>query len=213
MEYSASTALRRSEGGSERLSAERRSVPPVPAVPDGTAPDGTAPDVRAELLLAERESLHRFITGLIRQDPYHVEDIVQETLLRAWQAGDSLDWHDRPIRLWLFRVARRLVIDDWRKDRTVPVGIAAEGFPAADAVADRTAQVLDRQVLVESLRSLDRVHQEAVVRVHLLGQSGVDAARALGIPGGTLKSRTHYGVQALRRHLADRGVLARGVAS
>ncbi|MGV9263302.1 sigma-70 family RNA polymerase sigma factor [Kitasatospora sp. NPDC003701] len=202
MEYSDPTAHRRPEGGPERLSAEGRSVPDPPG-----------PDRRAELLLAERESLQRFIAGLIRQDPYHVEDIVQETLLRAWQAADGLDWDDRPIRLWLFRVARRLVIDDWRKDRTVPVGIAAEGFPAVDAAADQTAQVLDRQVLVESLRSLDRIHQEAVVHVHLFGQAGADAARALGIPGGTLKSRTHYGVQALRRHLADRGVLARGVAS
>ncbi|MFJ9951302.1 sigma-70 family RNA polymerase sigma factor [Kitasatospora sp. NPDC091207] len=203
MEYSASTVHRRADGGSEPLSAERRTVPPAPHCSDR----------RAELLLAERESLHRFVTSLIRQDPHHVEDIVQEALLRAWQAADTLDWQDRPIRLWLFRVARRLVIDDWRKDRAVPVGIAAEGFPAADPVADPTAQVLDRQVLVESLRSLDRIHQEAVVHVHLFGQAGVDAARALGIPGGTLKSRTHYGVQALRRHLTDRGVLARGVAS
>lgn len=181
------------------------------ASPAGPGSDGTSDPVpRAELLLAEREALHRFISSLSCQDPQRAEDIVQEALLRAWQAADTLDWEDRPIRLWLFKVARRLLIDEWRKDRAVPVGIAAEGFPTTGVrtVADPAGQVVDRLLLVESLRSLDHIHREAVVHVHLLGQAGADAARAIGIPGGTLKSRTHHGIRALRRHLDARGVVA-----
>ncbi|MFB7382673.1 sigma-70 family RNA polymerase sigma factor [Kitasatospora purpeofusca] len=164
----------------------------------------------AELLLAEREVLFRFISGLSDNDPHRAEDIVQEAMLRAWQAAEALDWDSRPIRLWLFTVARRLLIDEWRKNRAVPVGIAVEGFPApvaADA-ADPSDRILDRLVLVDALRSLDRIHQEAVVHVHLLGRPGAEVARAVGIPVGTLKSRTHHGVRSLRRHLADRGVVA-----
>ncbi|MCX5214959.1 sigma-70 family RNA polymerase sigma factor [Kitasatospora sp. NBC_00240] len=203
--------MERTAGPTHRASASQSE--PSGGVRPGAVAAPPAPERRAELLLAERERLQRFVTSLARHDPHQVEDIVQETLLRAWQLADRLDWSDLPIRMWLFRVARHLLIDGRRKDRAVPVGIAAEGFPDQAPVADQTAQVLDRQVLVDSLRSLDPIHREAVVHVHLLGRAGPDAARLLGIPGGTLKSRTHYGVQALRRNLADRGVVAHGIAS
>ncbi|MEV4614909.1 sigma-70 family RNA polymerase sigma factor [Kitasatospora sp. NPDC049258] len=198
MEYRAGAALRPPD-----------RLPPPPDTPI----ERTGAERCAELLLAERDALQRFVGGLVGGDQHHAEDIVQETLLRAWQLADRLDWHDLPIRMWLFRVARNLLIDGWRKDRTVPVGIDAEGFPDRAPVSDHAAQVLDRRVLVDSLRSLDPIHREAVVHVHLLGRTGADAARALGIPGGTLKSRTHYGVQALRRHLAAQGVVPRAMAS
>ncbi len=203
MEQSARAADRSPDSGPHSSRPALRAVAPTPPGPERCA----------ELLLAERESLGRFVGKLVSHDPHQAEDIVQETLLRAWQQADQLDWSDLPIRMWLFRVARHLLIDGWRKDRAVPVGIAAESFPDPAPVRDHATQVLDRRILVDSLRALDPIHREAVVHVHLLGRTGADAARSLGIPGGTLKSRTHYGVRALREHLADRGVVARGIAS
>ena len=77
----------------------------------------------------QRAALHRYVTRLVAPDLHQAEDIVQETLLRAWQHADQLDWAERPIRQWLFRIARNLVVDAWRKDRSVPIGIAADLFP------------------------------------------------------------------------------------
>lgn len=169
---------------------------------------GSTADRRERLLLGERDSLHRFVTGLAGHDPHHVEDVVQETLLRAWQFADRLDWRDRPIRMWLFRVARNLLIDGWRKNRTVPIGISAADFADLTPAPDQSAQAVDRCVLVDALRSLAPAHRETVVHVHLLDRTGEDVARILGVPGGTVKSRTHHGLRLLRRHLTAHGVAA-----
>lgn len=160
------------------------------------------------LLLAERDSLRRFVTGLIGRDPHTVEDVVQETLLRAWQLAPLLEWRERPIRMWLFRVARNLVADRVRRNRAVPIGVTPDDFAAATtaSVPDHAEEVGDRHVLVEALHALAPAHREAVARVHLLGQTGEDVARALGVPRGTVKSRTHHGIRALRDELGARGL-------
>jgi RNA polymerase sigma-70 factor (ECF subfamily) len=176
--------------------------------PSGAPESGSTVDRREELLLGERDSLHRFVASLAGHDPYHVEDVVQETLLRAWQLADRLDWRDRPIRMWLFRVARNLLIDGWRKNRTVPVGISIADFADLPVVPDQATQAVDRCVLVDALRSLAPAHREAVVHVHLFDRAGEDIARILGVPSGTVKSRTHHGLRLLRRQLAARGIAA-----
>jgi RNA polymerase sigma-70 factor (ECF subfamily) len=179
----------------------------VPEPPGATPSESTA-SLRAKMLAAERERLHRFVASLAGDDPYHVEDVVQEALLRAWQLADRLDWRDRPIRLWLFRVARNFIIDGWRKDRDTPVGISAADFPPTLAAPDQVSQAVDRCVLVDALRTLAPAHREAVVHVHMLGSAGEDVARLLGVPRGTVKSRTHHGLRLLRRQLGEHGVAA-----
>ena len=171
--------------------------------PAESRPDRESPQAERweRLLLAERDSLHRFVTSLAGHDAHLVDDIVQETLLRAWQAARHLDWRERPIRMWLFRVARNLLIDDWRRSRAVPVGVAAADFAAPPVMPDAAARALDRRLVVDALRSLPAPHRDALVYVHLLDWTGDAAARALGVPCGTIKSRTHHGLRMLRRRL------------
>jgi len=160
-----------------------------------------------ELCLAERDSLRRYVTSLLGRDSHAAEDVVQETLLRAWQLAQRLDWQHRPIRMWLFRVARNLVVDLYRREsRTIAVGIAPADFGEAVTEPDFADQVAERRLLVGAMQALSPMHREVVARVHLLGQRGEDVADALGVPLGTVKSRTHSGVRAIRAELLGRGV-------
>ncbi|GII42038.1 sigma-70 family RNA polymerase sigma factor [Planotetraspora phitsanulokensis] len=176
--------------------------------PSGVTTTSSAAPSWTDVLVAERDRLHRFVTSLAGHDPYHVEDVVQETLLRAWQLREELDWRERPIRMWLFRVARNLVIDGWRKDRVTPVGISAADFPEPLAVADPATLAVDRHMLVDALRGLAPVHREVVVHVHMVGTAGAEVARLLGVPRGTVKSRSHHGLRMLRRHFEGRQAAA-----
>ncbi|MGW6196256.1 sigma-70 family RNA polymerase sigma factor [Kribbella sp. NPDC055110] len=156
-----------------------------------------------ELCLAERESLRRYVASLLGRDTHAVEDVVQETLLRAWQLAERIDWQDRPVRMWMFRVARNLVIDHHRRaGRAVPVGLGATELEEPRSQPDPAEQVIDRRVLVEVLQRLSPAHREVVARVHLLGHAGEDVAAVLGVPIGTVKSRAHNAVRQIRAELA-----------
>ncbi|MFJ3927461.1 sigma-70 family RNA polymerase sigma factor [Streptomyces sp. NPDC090022] len=151
-----------------------------------------------------RALLMRFASRLTDGDRYRAEDIVQETLLRAWKrppaavpAGD-----DERLLAWLYTVARNLAVDMHRRDRAVPVGTLPPQLlnrPADGDIADR---VVDRQVVRRALARLSDEHREVVVRVHLCDRPGHETAREIGVSPGTVKSRTHYALRALRRELA-----------
>ncbi|MEI6622857.1 MAG: sigma factor, partial [Actinomycetes bacterium] len=73
-------------------------------------------------------ALLSYVTGLVGGDRQRAEDIVQETLLRAWRHPDVLDRRGgRSVRAWLFTVARNLAVDSFRARSARP----AETFTAA----------------------------------------------------------------------------------
>lgn len=103
---------------------------------------------------------------------------------------------------WLFTVAHNLAVDAHRRERAVPVGPAPAEALARPAGADMADAVVDRRVITQALCRLTPEHRDALIHVHLLDCSGAEAARAMGIPPGTVKSRTHYALLAMRRELA-----------
>lgn len=149
--------------------------------------------------------LWRYVVSLTNR-PADADDIVQETLLRAWRKPDLLEDDVGSMRGWLFTVARNLVIDRARSARRHQEVPSAQMDEEMDLSADRVEQLFDQMLLTDALDSLADHHRDVVIRAFYGGLSTAQLASELGIPEGTVKSRLHYGLRALRLALQERGV-------
>ena len=144
--------------------------------------------------------LHSYVLRLLGGDQYKAEDVVQEALLRCWRT-QSLDG-GQTMRPWLFRVARNLVVDEYRARMARPQEV--DGSAWLDellAKRDDVDQLLSSMVLRKAFRTLSPNHREVLYETYYTGRSTREVALALGIPSGTVKSRLHHAVRALRMAL------------
>ena len=116
-------------------------------------------------------SLLAYATRLTN-DRAAAEDIVQETLFRAWRNADSLRRHPAALRAWLFRVARNLVVDHMRATRRRPQEVTAttEQVPT---VTDHADEVLTSVEVNRALELLSPSHRMILVEVYLRGRRRV----------------------------------------
>jgi len=145
-------------------------------------------------------------------DRQAAEDIVQETLLRAWTHPAALDPAKGSVRAWLFAVARNLVIDAARARAARPREVAAErlGEDWAASVPDPGEDAFERSLdalqVAQVLEQLSPEHRSVLVETYYRGATVAEAAKTLGVPPGTVKSRTYYALRALRSACAERGL-------
>jgi RNA polymerase sigma-70 factor (ECF subfamily) len=148
-------------------------------------------------------ALWGYALGLTGGDRGRAQDIVQETLLRAWRNPRVLDPARGSPRPWLFTVARRIAIDEWRAARGRPETLT-DHIPE-QPVSDPADQIVDRHLVAMALRRLSKDHQNVLRECYFRGSTVEQAARTLGIPPGTVKSRTHFALRALRLALDELG--------
>lgn len=149
--------------------------------------------------------LYRYCLRLTGQDHGRAEDVVQETLLRAWRHLPQLDQAHGSARAWLFTVARNIVIDQWRSRRPNVEFVTAE-VPEPEDVLDQTDRLLQGWLVAEALSRLSADHRAVIIECYYRDGSVADAARRLGVPEGTIKSRTHYALRELRLALEEMGM-------
>lgn len=137
-------------------------------------------------------------------DRGQAEDLVQETVLRAWRHADQLVGDGRPLRPWLFTVLARLAADRRRARQSRPVEMGGELLAELPA-ADELDRALEAWQVADALASLSADHRTVLLETYYRGRTVADAADALGIPVGTVKSRSYYALRALRLALEERG--------
>jgi RNA polymerase sigma-70 factor (ECF subfamily) len=169
-----------------------------------TRGDGGESGLRA-LYDAHALALLGYAVRLCDGDRARAEDLVQETLVRAWRHLDVLDPSAAPVRPWLFTVVQHLAVDAYRARRARPPEVGEAAFAVVPAM-DELEGTLDRIVVVDALSALSPEHRAVIVETYYRGRTVADAARVLGIPPGTVKSRCHYALRALKLALAERGV-------
>jgi RNA polymerase sigma-70 factor, ECF subfamily len=176
---------------------------------DGLSPaSGVRCDGDAALRALYAEHGHAVLAyaeGFTR-DRGRAEDIVQETFLRAWRHLPRLLADERPIRPWLLRVARRLLIDASRAARARPA--LSDDDDTEPTVDGGLEQLLDQTILADAMQRLSPAHQQIVIETFFLGTPMHVTAARLGVPPGTARSRLHYALNRLRQQLESGRVAA-----
>jgi RNA polymerase sigma-70 factor, ECF subfamily len=167
-----------------------------------------SPDVVMQRLHDEHAgALWGHCLRLTNYDRARAEDVCQETLLRAWRNASLLDEGQGSVRAWLFTVARNIVIDESRT-RRARSEFPVDEVPEPGQVDDRSDELLMTWVVADAVTHLSVEHRAVLQECYFNGRSVADAARRLGIPEGTVKSRTHYALRALRLALEEMGVVS-----
>jgi RNA polymerase sigma-70 factor (ECF subfamily) len=126
------------------------------------------------------------------------EDVVQEALVRAWRNPQVLTNGKGSTRGWLLTVVRNLVIDRMRAKQARPMEVAES--PDQPAVERDHADSVATAVTVRAaMDTLSDDHRGVLEQLYFQGRSLGEAAAALGVPPGTVKSRSYYALRALRR--------------
>ncbi|MFI9328614.1 sigma-70 family RNA polymerase sigma factor [Kitasatospora sp. NPDC052868] len=184
------------------------SAPPVPAALPLAATARTAarptldPGTLAELYRLHGGYLLRALQRVTNGDRGKAEDILQETLLRAWQHPDAIAAGPEQSRPWLFTVARRIAIDHYRMAAARAQEVSGDMLEDRPLAADPYEEVVALRDIEQVLEQLQPHHREVLVELHLKDRSVLEAAERLGVPPGTVKSRNFYAIRALRPVLA-----------
>jgi RNA polymerase sigma-70 factor, ECF subfamily len=134
------------------------------------------------------------------------QDVVQEVFLRAWRRADTFDPSVASLRVWLFAIARNLVVDEVRRVAVRPWRRGLTDTPPEGPVDGADRAVVDSWLVEEALRRIRPEHREAIVQTYLRGRPYAEVAAELGIPIGTVRSRVFYGLKALRLTMDEMGV-------
>jgi RNA polymerase sigma-70 factor (ECF subfamily) len=178
--------------------------------------DGAPPDSVADGELIQRagkgdrgalEALYgryaRAVFGLALRrlgDRGRAEDAVQETFVSIWRAARTYDPARGPGAPWLFAVARNAIVDRSRARNEPPVDVPEEA--STESGPEERAELAWTQWRVHrALEDLPEHEREVISLAYWRGLSQSEVATALGIPLGTVKTRTRSALQRLSRIL------------
>jgi RNA polymerase sigma-70 factor, ECF subfamily len=166
-------------------------------------------DVREERVReafeANARPLRSYLRKLSHGSHEAAEDLLQETMLRAWRRVDDLPGSEESMRRWLFTVARNLAIDAARARQTRPVEVCGEDVTWVGVADDALDPVLERERLREALLRLTAEQRAVLVSLYYGDLSVAQTAARLGIPPGTVRSRAFYALRSLRQLLDQPG--------
>ena len=136
----------------------------------------------------------------ILRDRYAAEDAVQEAVVRCWRDMKGLRDPDR-FEAWLYRLVVNASRDHTRRQRRalndgglLPPDLRARG--------DDYATLVEHDALEGAFRTLSADHRIVLLLAHYAGYSAPEIAAILSVPTGTVYSRLHYAMRAMRAALA-----------
>ena len=150
------------------------------------------------------------ISMKIVSDQALAEDILQETFWRVWQSASTYQSQLGPFTGWLFRIARNLSIDAYRRRNVRPQAfLSADGSdpildetPDPDTdVAEQAQSILTNRQVRKALASLPGVQRQVIEMAYFYGMTRQEIAEATGEALGTIHTRARLALQKLRGEL------------
>jgi len=135
------------------------------------------------------------------------EELVQETFVRLWRRASQYDADRGSVATFVFTIARRIAVDLWRRPSSRPFQPEAEEGQEGDVPADPVEAILVNLTVRDALDSLSDAHREVLELSYRHALTQTEIAGRLGIPLGTVKTRTYHALRALKSALEERGGL------
>jgi RNA polymerase sigma-70 factor (ECF subfamily) len=169
----------------------------------GTSPVGsTTSHARFDALVVPEIPVLWRAAYAITRDAFEAEDLVQDTLLRAYRFLDNFD--GRHIRAWLLTILRNTHVNRNRRRRPSLLrsgDVPETASPKTPSAEDETVRDQFNGAIDAALQSLSPKYARVVELVDIAGLTYEEAAAALGVPKGTVMSRLHRARRQLRRAL------------
>lgn len=198
--------------GSYRIPAS--AVATLFAVPDSSTTELTQQEAFDTYVVPEIEVLYRVARSITR-NPTDAEDLVQDTMLRAYKA--ILRFDGRHPRAWLLTIMRNAQINRVRRKRPE---LLRDPDAAMEQLADESSDDAGPERLVvetefdaaveTAVNTLPEKFRDVVELVDIQGLSYQEAADILGVPTGTIMSRLHRARTRIRKHLESSGAFVNG---
>ncbi|MEU0632742.1 sigma-70 family RNA polymerase sigma factor [Streptomyces sp. NPDC005989] len=198
----------RHRGGQAQPPPPQPSAPAPAPLPPPSSPSAVPDEELMRALYREHAGpLFAYVLRLVAGDRQRAEDVVQETLIRAWKNAGRLGSATGSVRPWLVTVARRIVIDGHRSRQARPPEVDPSPLEAVPA-EDEMEKALWLMTLSEALDDLTAAHREALIETYFKGRTVGEAAEVLGVPSGTVRSRVFYALRSMKLALEERGITA-----
>lgn len=184
-----------------RLHAARaEGKPPIPASAAADKGATLTPERATHLFVRYYDSVYRYVCGLT-SDSDSAEDFANESFLRLFRALQSGTITPEALPGWLYRVARNLVIDDYRHRN-----LAADGLLPQDPLTPSPAEdVFAHQDMRIILARLTPAQQQVIYLRFVEGFEPIEIAGLMGKSAGAVKQLQYRALATLRRHLRHGG--------
>lgn len=202
------------QAGAAKISTVRGTFPQSPSdLPDGPLLHRYVAHREETAFTALVQRHERLVFGVCRRvlgDSHAALDASQATFLVLARKASGLD-KDNPLAGWLYKVAYHLALRlrgvaarQRRREKEAAHGRSAETVSDGSAAIEK--QEL-REALREELQRLPEKYRAPLVLCYFDGQTHDEAARAIGLPRGSLAKRIGEGLERLRERLTDRGFM------
>jgi RNA polymerase sigma-70 factor (ECF subfamily) len=166
------------------------------------------PAAVAAIYDAYADAIFRYVSFRIRS-PEDAEDLTDQVFLKMIEALPAYDDRGVPFAAWLYRIARNLVVDRYRRSARDAVALS-ETLEARGAGADPFAaasSTLDREALRTALATLTDEQRQVVILRFIEGWDVDEVAAAMGRRRGAIHALQHRALAALQRALVRSGAV------